>query len=142
MCGAVGLMAAMQMGIRAYGWRLAALVPVRALWANQANGLATAAALLQFFKARLRRRDLAWRKTDHVYPAHRRAANHAPRTPPRRASRAIAQTFRRGAVPCLKRSRGHSRRTPCPRGHRVATRAAARRWKILPYRIAMSPARI
>jgi adsorption protein B len=78
-------LAAFQMAIRAcccarvYGWSYAALVPLRALWANQVNGLATLGALHQFAKARLRHRSLAWRKTDHSYPAHPGALHGRPK---------------------------------------------------------------
>jgi adsorption protein B len=84
-CFAIGCMAVAQMTIRAwccarvYGWRMAAFTPVRALWANQVNGIATAAALWQFSKAAAQRRGLAWRKTEHVYPAHRGPAHGRPR---------------------------------------------------------------
>lgn len=53
---------------RIYGARFAALVPVRLLWGNVINFLATGLAFQQFFTARLRRHRLAWRKTEHVYP--------------------------------------------------------------------------
>jgi adsorption protein B len=56
---------------RIYGWRLALLSPVRLLWGNAINGVATASALWQFMSAALRRRGLAWRKTEHSYPRHR-----------------------------------------------------------------------
>lgn len=56
---------------RVYGWRFAALSPVRTLWGNLVNFAATAAALRQFAEARIRHRSLAWRKTDHVYPRPR-----------------------------------------------------------------------
>jgi adsorption protein B len=53
---------------RVYGWRFAAGVPLRMPWANLVNCAATAAALAQFAGARLTRRALVWRKTEHVYP--------------------------------------------------------------------------
>jgi adsorption protein B len=56
---------------RIYGWRFAALGPLRTLWGNVVNFAATLAALRQFAEARLRRRPLAWRKTEHVYPRPR-----------------------------------------------------------------------
>jgi adsorption protein B len=173
-CAAVAAIAALQMAIRAhccarvYGWRTAALVPVRALWANQVNGLATAAALLQFVKARLRRRDLAWRKTDHVYPAHRGAAHGRPRlgevlvrmrrlsldeleealrTVPlgQRLGEHLVQTRKLTEEDLYLALSAHAGipigRPPAREVHRGATRAlpaaAARRWKVLPYRVAM-----
>jgi len=56
---------------RIYGWRFAAMAPVRSVWGNVVNFCATAAAVGQFAAARVRRRALAWRKTDHVYPRPR-----------------------------------------------------------------------
>jgi hypothetical protein len=56
---------------RVYGWRVAVLAPVRLLWGNAINALATASALWQFAAAAVRRSGLAWRKTDHAYPWHR-----------------------------------------------------------------------
>jgi len=53
---------------RVYGWRHAAGVPLRILWGNAVNFLATAAALRQFTAAALRNRAPAWNKTEHVYP--------------------------------------------------------------------------
>lgn len=55
---------------RIYGWKMASLVPVRTFWGNVINGIATLEALRQFASARLRRRGLVWRKTEHAYPAH------------------------------------------------------------------------
>ncbi len=68
--GLSALQMAMRMwaGARIYGWKFAAGVPVRMLWANLVNGAATISALRQFFASRLRRRALEWRKTEHVYP--------------------------------------------------------------------------
>jgi adsorption protein B len=54
---------------RVYGWKYAAATPLRAFWANFVNCAATAEALHQFFGARLRRRNPAWKKTDHTYPS-------------------------------------------------------------------------
>lgn len=54
-----------------YGWRFAAAVPLRAAWGNLINFVATVAAIRQFAAARLQRRTMAWRKTDHVYPRPR-----------------------------------------------------------------------
>ncbi|MDE3167467.1 MAG: glycosyl transferase family protein [Acidobacteriota bacterium] len=51
-----------------YGWRFAALVPVRVLWGNLVNCAATATALWEFFDSRRRGQRLRWRKTDHAYP--------------------------------------------------------------------------
>jgi adsorption protein B len=56
---------------RIYGWRFASGVPLRATWGNLVNLRATIAAVRQFTAARIRRRSMAWRKTDHVYPRPR-----------------------------------------------------------------------
>jgi adsorption protein B len=53
---------------RIYGWKFAAGVPVRTLWANLVNCAATLEALRQFVASRLQSRALEWRKTEHVYP--------------------------------------------------------------------------
>ncbi len=53
---------------RIYGWRFAALAPVRAPWANLLNCAATLAALAQYIGARRMRRALIWLKTEHIYP--------------------------------------------------------------------------
>jgi len=54
---------------RVYGWRFAAGVLPRTFWGNLLNSAATISALRQFAAARFRGRTLAWRKTDHKYPA-------------------------------------------------------------------------
>ena len=59
----------MRSSARVYGWLFAAGVPLRMPWANMVNCAATAAALMQFANARITRRTLVWRKTEHVYPA-------------------------------------------------------------------------
>jgi adsorption protein B len=53
---------------RIYGWIFAAGVPVRMVWANLVNGVATLEALRQFFFWRMQSRALVWRKTEHDYP--------------------------------------------------------------------------
>ncbi len=173
-CVASGAMAALQMAIRAYccsrvyGWRMAAFVPLRVLWANQLNGLATAAALWQFAKSRGRRRTLAWRKTEHVYPAHRGAGHGRPKLGEvlvrmRRMSSEDVEEALRSAPKGLRlgehlvRSRklteeelyvalsAHAGiplgRPPARELSREAARtlpaAAARRWRVLPYRLSM-----
>ena len=52
---------------RIYGWCFAVAAPVRVFWGNVVNFAATVKALRQFVEARLRRRNLAWAKTEHVY---------------------------------------------------------------------------
>jgi bacteriophage N4 adsorption protein B len=74
-CAATLVISLLQMSLRTaaaarvYGFRFAAFVPLRMLWGNAVNFLATAAALRQFLGARLRKRNLLWRKTEHVYAA-------------------------------------------------------------------------
>jgi hypothetical protein len=53
---------------RIYGAGFAAAAPLRTLWANLINCLATLEAFELFILARLERRSPAWRKTEHVYP--------------------------------------------------------------------------
>lgn len=53
---------------RIYGWRFAALAPLRAIWGNWINGFAAISALRRYCWARLRGRPLVWLKTDHTYP--------------------------------------------------------------------------
>ncbi len=54
---------------RVYGWRFAAGVLPRMFWGNLLNSAATISALRQFATAHMYGRTLAWRKTDHKYPA-------------------------------------------------------------------------
>lgn len=73
-CAASFAISIVQMGARAvcsariYGWRFAAGVPLRVLWANVVNAVATVGAISQFATACCRNSRLMWRKTDHVYP--------------------------------------------------------------------------
>ncbi len=68
--------AVFQIGMRAcaaqriYGWKFAALSPVRVVWGNAVNFHATVRALEQFFRARIRGAALRWQKTEHSYPVH------------------------------------------------------------------------
>jgi len=57
-----------RLSARVYGPRFAAAAPLRILWANLINCLATLEALKLFAKARIERSSPAWRKTEHVYP--------------------------------------------------------------------------
>ena len=59
---------------RIYGWRFAAITPLRVWWANCVNAVATVAAIRQFAAARRDNAALLWRKTEHSYPAHASAA--------------------------------------------------------------------
>ena len=52
---------------RIYGWRFATSVPVRAIWGNWINGLATVTAYYRYFSAVMHGRPLVWLKTEHAY---------------------------------------------------------------------------
>jgi hypothetical protein len=65
---AIGTGVRVHLSARIYGMRFAAAAPLRAFWGNLINCCATTQALNQFVTARIRRRSLTWRKTDHVYP--------------------------------------------------------------------------
>lgn len=64
---------------RIYGWRLALASPIRALWANWLNFIATLGALRNYARARWRKSTPAWLKTEHIYPARLTAAGAQPR---------------------------------------------------------------
>lgn len=53
---------------RVYGPAFAALVPLRIVWGNMINGIATLRAIRNFFTARRRGARLEWSKTTHQYP--------------------------------------------------------------------------
>jgi adsorption protein B len=75
----------MHLGVRAwcsariYGWRFASAVPLRILWANGMNCLATFHAIRQYATAKLQGRPLVWLKTDHAYPTREALVNHRPK---------------------------------------------------------------
>lgn len=52
-----------------YGWRFALGVPLRILWGNAINSLATLRAIRQFACAKWRGEPLRWLKTSHAYPS-------------------------------------------------------------------------
>jgi bacteriophage N4 adsorption protein B len=54
---------------RIYGPAMAYLAPVRVLWGNAINGIATVKAIHRFFRAMRRRERLPWLKTEHQYPS-------------------------------------------------------------------------
>jgi bacteriophage N4 adsorption protein B len=58
----------MHCSARVYGWKFAAAVPLRMLWANWINGLATVAAIDTYVRAKMHGRPLRWLKTEHAYP--------------------------------------------------------------------------
>jgi adsorption protein B len=75
LAGVTFCISAVHMGMKAhisanvYGWRFGAAAPLRVFWANFVNCAATLSGLRQYAQARLRRRALAWNKTEHIYPA-------------------------------------------------------------------------
>ncbi|HTP86688.1 MAG TPA: glycosyl transferase family protein [Bryobacteraceae bacterium] len=61
---------------RFYGWPFAALTPLRMVFANYVNAVATLSALLRYLRARLRGEPLVWLKTDHAYPSRQALLAH------------------------------------------------------------------
>lgn len=61
---------------RIYGWRFAALTPLRVLWGNFINSAATYGALKQYLRAKWRREPLRWLKTAHAYPSREALMEH------------------------------------------------------------------
>jgi adsorption protein B len=53
---------------RVYGWKFALATPIRMIWANGINGLATLMAVRNFCSAKIQGKPLRWIKTDHAYP--------------------------------------------------------------------------
>ncbi len=80
LCTSMLCVAALQIGMRTwasrriYGWKFAALTPLRAVWGNAINFQATLKALGQFASARSSGAALRWHKTEHSFPAHAAAA--------------------------------------------------------------------
>jgi len=64
---------------RVYGFGFAAAVPLRTLWANWINCLATVSAVKRFALAKLRGRPLVWIKTEHAYPSRGALMEHKQR---------------------------------------------------------------
>ena len=150
-----------------YGPRFAWAVPLRSLWGNLINCVATAESLRQFLNARVRRGAMAWRKTEHAYPAHfapdqrlrlgevlvnmqwaaRAEIEEAlPRVPPGLRLGEYLIQMRKLSEDLLYRAL--SLQTGIPVGmplhvevDRLTTRVlpveAVRRWKVLPYRVEM-----
>ncbi|MGA3025542.1 MAG: glycosyl transferase family protein [Bryobacteraceae bacterium] len=72
---AVVMLLLFRMGVRMsavsryYGWRFAALAPLRTVCGNYINAAATFSALWRYGRARLRGEPLVWLKTEHAYPS-------------------------------------------------------------------------
>jgi adsorption protein B len=150
-----------------YGPRFAWAAPLRSLWGNLINCVATAESLRQFLDARVKRGAMAWRKTEHAYPAHfapdqrlrlgellvnmqwaaRAEIEEAlPRVPPGLRLGEYLIQARKLSEEGLYRAL--SLQTGIPMGmplhievDRLTTRVlpveAVRRWKLLPYRVEM-----
>ncbi len=54
---------------RIYGWRFALGAPLRVLWGNLINALASGRAAWQFLQSQWTGRPLRWLKTEHYYPS-------------------------------------------------------------------------
>ena len=102
----------MSCAARLYGWAFAAGAPVRAVWANWLNGIATLRAIVRYARASLARQPHVWLKTDHVYPVLE-----SPIAP--------AELVLEDVDPCLV-----SRRAA-----RALPRQVVERWKVLPFRV-------
>ena len=63
--------------MRVYGGSMAAIVPVRVLWSNWINGLATIRAVGKYASVRFLGHALAWTKTTHEYPSRAALLGHA-----------------------------------------------------------------
>lgn len=65
---AVATLSRTALSARIYGWRFAAFSPLRTIYANVVNCIATVLALWDYARARRSGARLSWRKTDHAYP--------------------------------------------------------------------------
>ena len=95
---------------RFYGWGFAAGVPLRTVWANWMNAIATMTAVVTYFRKRLLRQPQVWLKTAHTYPSLALPADLA-------VAVIDADQVRREAT-------------------RALPLHFARRWKILPFKVA------
>jgi adsorption protein B len=67
---AVNMTMRIRLSARIYGWKFASAAPVRAVFGNLINGLATLNAIHSYFGAKWSGQPLEWLKTDHAYPLH------------------------------------------------------------------------
>jgi adsorption protein B len=152
--------------MRLYSWQFATGVPVRMVWGNVVNCLATVEALRHFFVARYHRRAPAWRKTEHAFPAFCAPAEGRPQLGEvlvrmrllsldqlEQALKSCPVGARLGEhlvqlqriseddlYQALSSQSGIPLGMPRPREvvrrvTRTLSAAAARRWKVLPYRV-------
>ena len=61
---------------RVYGWTFACGVPVRTVWGNCMNGVATLQAIQTYASAKVHGRPLRWVKTEHAYPSRSALVEH------------------------------------------------------------------
>lgn len=97
---------------RIYGWRFAAGVPIRAVWANWMNAIATLAALATYTRTRLARGKHVWLKTEHTYPSMEPAP-----------------------VPAVFMAARLDAAALSPSAARALPRCVAEQWRVLPFRI-------
>ncbi len=97
---------------RIYGWRFAAGVPIRAVWANWMNAIATLAALVTYTRTRLARGRHLWLKTEHTYPS-------LETTP----------------VPAVFMAARFDAAVLSPSAARALPRCVTEQWRVLPFRI-------
>ena len=95
---------------RFYGWAFAAGVPLRTAWANWMNAVATITAVFTYFRKRLLRQPQVWLKTAHTYP-----------------SLALPTAFAEAFIDADEVRREAARALPL---------YFARRWQLLPYKVA------
>jgi len=75
-CQVTFFIAVLQTGMRTqsaagiYGWKFAALAPLRVVWANLVNCAATVRAIGEYGLARWAGVGVAWKKTEHTYPVN------------------------------------------------------------------------
>ncbi len=81
-CFATLSLEAFHMGVGAwcsaqvYGWVFASAAPIRVLWGNVINFVATVMAIRQYAWARIRKQPLRWLKTEHAYPTRAALVEH------------------------------------------------------------------
>ena len=98
---------------RVYGWPFAAAAPLRIVWGNWINCVASASAIRRYAIARLTGRPLVWLKTEHAYPNRTTLLDTESAVPmPTEVSLAVtralpAATSRRWNVLPFKISAGH-----------------------------------
>ncbi|MCU1262982.1 MAG: bacteriophage receptor, outer membrane protein, partial [Bryobacterales bacterium] len=101
---------------RIYGVRFAAFAPLRTLWGSWINFLAAASAIGCYGLAKLRGKPLVWLKTEHTYPNRSALRDDA-----------ISLDLNLPLGKPASVSRGATRAIPA---------AVARKWRVLPFKIA------